>query len=73
MICMHSYLQIIIKYKLSLPFYMEIMILAAWSIWIVRNNKIFKDHDSIFRSWKSIYYQEIRLVSYRSKRNMLTV
>jgi hypothetical protein len=24
---------------------MEIMILAAWRIWIVRNNEIFKDHE----------------------------
>jgi hypothetical protein len=31
-----------IKEKLNVPFFMEIIILAAWSIWIIRNNKVFK-------------------------------
>jgi hypothetical protein len=29
-----------LKEKLNVSFLMEIIILAAWSIWIVRNNKI---------------------------------
>jgi hypothetical protein len=30
-----------LKEKLNVPFFMKIIILVAWSIWIVRNNKIF--------------------------------
>ena len=54
-----------IKEKLGVPFYMEIMILAAWGIWIVRNNQIFNNQMPSFASWKAIYFQELRLVSYR--------
>jgi hypothetical protein len=32
-----------VKNKLRMPFAMEIIIAAAWGIWIVRNNKIFKN------------------------------
>ena len=57
-----------IKIKLQVPFYMDIMILAAWSIWIVRNNKIFNNQMPSFASWKSICLQELRLVSYRMRK-----
>jgi hypothetical protein len=36
-----------IKHKLQVPFYMATTILAAWGIWIIRNNnKIFKNQTS---------------------------
>jgi hypothetical protein len=31
------------KTKINLPFAMDIIMLAAWGIWIVRNSKVFKD------------------------------
>jgi hypothetical protein len=31
------------KEKLNKPFCMEIIILASWSIWLVRKNKLFRD------------------------------
>jgi hypothetical protein len=36
--------------KLKLPFAMEIIELAAWGIWIVKNNKIFQDQNVNFNS-----------------------
>jgi hypothetical protein len=41
-----------IRNKLKMPFSMEIIMLAAWSIWIIRNNKIFNNqrHDQVLES-----------------------
>jgi hypothetical protein len=57
-----------IKDKLKVPFYIEIIILASWSIWIIRNNKIFENTRPTFSIWKAIYYQELKLVVYRIKK-----
>jgi hypothetical protein len=43
------------KDLLKLPFSMEIIMLASWSIWIIRNNKIFKNQEAKRGSWKAIY------------------
>ena len=56
-----------IKDKLQVSFFVEIITLAAWGIWIVRNNKIFKNHVPSFASWKAIYLEELRMVSHRMK------
>jgi hypothetical protein len=57
-----------IKMKIGLPFGMDIIIVATWSLWIVRNNKIFNNIRPSFSSWKAIYLQELRLISFRMKR-----
>ena len=56
-----------LKTKLKVPFFMEIMVLAAWGIWIVRNNKIFEGCQPSFRNWRTIYLQELKLVGHRIK------
>jgi hypothetical protein len=56
------------KARINLPFAMEIIMLAAWGIWIVRNNKVFKDQNVVFHSWKAIYSQELRLLVHRMKK-----
>jgi hypothetical protein len=56
------------RVKMKLPFAMEVLILAAWGIWIVRNNKIFKDQNAEFNSWKAIFLQELRLLVHRMKK-----
>jgi hypothetical protein len=58
----------VIKYSLNLPFAVEIIILAAWSIWIIRNRKIFEDQNPSFSAWKIIFKQELQLLSYRMKK-----
>jgi hypothetical protein len=55
------------KRKLKVPFSMELIILATWGIWIVRNNKIFSNVTPSFNTWKAVYYHELRMVSYRMK------
>jgi hypothetical protein len=61
-----------IRDKLKPPFAMKIIILAAWSIWIIRNNKIFKNQRPSFQSWKVIFNKELSLLSHRmKKKNML--
>jgi hypothetical protein len=40
------------KDKLQLAFAMEIIMLSAWGIWIVRNNKIFNNINPLFNLGK---------------------
>jgi hypothetical protein len=57
-----------IRDNLNLPFSMEIIAIGAWSIWIVRNNKIFEDHNPRFNAWKAVFLQEMQMLSYRIKK-----
>jgi hypothetical protein len=56
------------KNKLQVPFSMEIIILASWSIWIVRNNKVFDNQRPRFACWKAIYKVELRWLQHRIKK-----
>jgi hypothetical protein len=57
-----------IKKKLKFPFAMEIIILAAWGIWISRNNKIFNNQEPSFETWKIMFLQEAKMLTYRMKK-----
>jgi hypothetical protein len=57
-----------IKDHLSLPFAVEIIILAAWAIWIIRNRKSFEDQAPSLNAWKAVFKQELILLSYRMKK-----
>jgi hypothetical protein len=57
--------------NLHVPFFMKIIILTAWSIWIVRNNKIFNNENPTIASWKAIFKQELRWVQYGLKEKHL--
>jgi hypothetical protein len=57
-----------IRDKLRLPFSMDIIILAAWGLWNVRNNKIFKNQRPTFQSWKFLFTQELHMLEYRMKK-----
>lgn len=56
------------KEKLRLPFFMEIVILAAWAIWITRNNLIFQQIQPSFQKWKDTYFGELNWLRFRIKR-----
>ena len=56
---------------MDLPFAVDIIIVAAWAIWIVRNNKIFKQITPSFVSWKEIYATELTLLKFRMKKSLL--
>jgi hypothetical protein len=51
-----------IKEKLNVHFFMEIIILATWSMWIIRINKTFKNENPTMAIWKVVYFQELRMV-----------
>jgi YbbR domain-containing protein len=57
-----------VKNKLSVPFAMEIIVIASWGIWIVRNNKNFKNQMPSFQSWKIIYKNELQTIQLRMKK-----
>jgi hypothetical protein len=57
-----------VRIKLNVPFSSEIIILAAWSIWMVRNNKIFNNQAPTFRNWRGFFIQELRMVAHRMKK-----
>jgi hypothetical protein len=53
---------------LKLTFAMDVLILAAWGIWIVRDNKLFENQNATFISWKAIYSQELKMLAHRMKK-----
>jgi hypothetical protein len=57
-----------IKEKLNLPFAVEIIMLAAWYIWIVKNWNIFEDQAPSIIAWKTVFKQELQLLYYRMKK-----
>jgi hypothetical protein len=59
-----------VKEKLNLPFAVEIIMIASWSIWIIRNRKIFEGQTPTFQAWKLVFKQEINLLSFRMKKKM---
>jgi hypothetical protein len=55
------------KNKMKLPFVMEIGILEAWGIWIIRNNKIFNNQPPSLASWKVLFLRGAKLLSCKMK------
>jgi hypothetical protein len=50
---------------------MDIIILAAWSIWISRNNMSFENHKPTFQRWKAILKNELSLLPYSMKKKLV--
>jgi hypothetical protein len=50
------------------PFFMEVVILACWNIWLLRNGKIFSVEVCSFTRWKGKFIHDISLLQYRIKR-----
>jgi hypothetical protein len=59
-----------LKAKIQLPFAMDLIIIAAWSIWIVRNDMVFNNKRPTFSTWKVIYLKELHWLSYRMKKKL---
>jgi hypothetical protein len=49
------------------PFFMEVLMLACWHIWIVRNGKIFQSEKLTFARWKDGFLHDMYLLRYRIK------
>lgn len=61
-----------IKLKQGVPFFMDIIILAAWAIWISRNNLTFQQVNPSFQNWKRIYLEELNWLGHRIKKKHAT-
>jgi hypothetical protein len=57
-----------LKGKIHQPFAMDLIIIAAWSIWIVRNDMVFNNKRPTFTNWKMIYFKELQWLTYRMKK-----
>ncbi|PNT60609.1 hypothetical protein BRADI_5g02111v3 [Brachypodium distachyon] len=57
-----------LKRKLKVPFFMEIIIMGAWSIWKVRNDFIFNQRTPNLYRCRQLFKEEMNLVFHRAKR-----
>ena len=53
--------------QLQLPFFMEIIVTMAWSIWTVRNDAIFKQVQPSLLHYRSVLRKEFAQVILRAK------
>jgi len=49
------------------PFFMEVVILASWHIWKLRNGKFFQQERPSFGKWKCNFIHDISLLRHRIK------
>lgn len=56
-----------IKERLEVPFFMDIIILMAWSIWLTRNDRIFSNIDPSVDNCKRKFKKEFHSAAARSK------
>jgi hypothetical protein len=49
------------------PFFMEVIMLACWHIWIIRNGKIFRSEKPTFAKWKAGFIHDMYLLRFRIK------
>nr|TKW29308.1 hypothetical protein SEVIR_3G387100v2 [Setaria viridis] len=57
----------LIKGKLAVPFFMEIIILMSWSIWTTRNDWLFDNMDLSVETCRRKFISEFSLVMLRAK------
>jgi hypothetical protein len=55
------------------PFFLEVVFLASWNIWLLRNGRILRDEIPSFRAWKRNIIHDITLLSHRFKTSMRPV
>jgi hypothetical protein len=65
--------EIVLKAKkdFSKPFFIEIILIACWNIWKVRNGVVFGKIVATFRSWKGAFIHDPILHKYRVKGKIL--
>jgi hypothetical protein len=55
----HDDLQIVLEHakrSFGHSFFMEVIIIACWNIWLIRNGKIFRQKNGSFTMWKCMTY-----------------
>jgi hypothetical protein len=53
------------------PFFMEVVIMACWYIWLIRNARIFRNETPTFAKWRCNFIHDICLLKYRIKDKIL--
>lgn len=61
-----------LKVQLNVPFFMDVIILLSWSIWMARNDLIFRNIQPSLQNVKD-FFQEFALVILRAKKNAPTL
>lgn len=49
------------------PFFAEVVFLACWNIWMIRNDRVFKNIKPSFRRWRASFVHDISLLAHRIK------
>jgi hypothetical protein len=49
------------------PFFMEVVIMAIWNIWLIRNGEIFDRDKPMFARWKCKFVHDMYNLQYRIK------
>jgi hypothetical protein len=57
------------KGQLNVPFFMEIIVLMSWSIWIARNDLIFRNYAPLVESARCLFKREFSWAALRAPAN----
>ena len=49
------------------PFFSEVVFIACWHIWIIRNAKVFRNERASFNKWRFAFRHDISLMQHRIK------
>ena len=49
------------------PFFNEVVFIACWNIWIIRNAKVFRGERASFNKWRGAFRHDITLMQHRIK------
>jgi hypothetical protein len=66
----HDDLQVVVataRQRFHKPFFMEVVVVACWNIWLIRNTKIFQNERPTFTRWKCKFVHDMTLLQYRIK------
>ena len=53
------------KQDFDKPFFTEVVFVACWNIWIIRNAKVFRNERASFNKWRFAFRQDISLMQHR--------
>ena len=49
------------------PFFFEVMLTAAWNIWILRNGRTFRGENATFAAWRCNFVHDLTLLAHRMR------
>ena len=52
------------------PFFFEVMLTAAWNIWILRNGRTFRGENATFAAWRCNFVHDLTLLAHRMRVNI---